>query len=563
MAKRGFLAIVLHSHLPYVIGHGTWPHGTEWLYEAASETYIPLYKITKRLLNEGLRAGFTVGITPVLAEQLKDDRFKSGFPEYLKNKIESARDDEKYFSSSGHLQKAKLAYMWASYYEDILKIFNEINEDIPQAFAHLQEEGAIEIITSGATHGYFPLISRDESIRGQVLEGRRTTEKIFGKKPKGIWPPELAYRPSYNWKPPVGGKERMRKGLEEIYKEEGIEYFLIDHHLLKGGKAIGTYLSLFEGLKILWDRFKSQYKELEVKETTPLRPYFVVSTGKHKGAATFTREPQTALQVWSRDTGYPGDFAYLEFHKKHFPGGHRYWRITGRNVDLAEKDEYRPDWAEKALEAHSSHFVSLLQQIIWESEVEDGIIVAPYDAELFGHWWFEGPEWLYRVVKKLNDAGNIESITLGEYHDRFPPEIAISIPEGSWGEGGFHWVWLNEWTEWTWKRIYEMEDIFFDLMGEYKNSDVGFKRIMKQFARELLLLQSSDWQFLITTWSARDYAENRFAEHYDYCKNLGRIARGYLSSKKLKDEDKEYLEKLEKMDNLFEDVEPVEWTKGG
>jgi len=195
--------------------------------------------------------------------------------------------------------------------------------------------------------------------------------------------------------------------------------------------------------------------------------------------------------------------------------------------------------------------------------VEDGIIVAPYDAELFGHWWFEGPEWLYRVVKKLNDAGNIESITLGEYHDRFPPEIAISIPEGSWGEGGFHWVWLNEWTEWTWKRIYEMEDIFFDLMGEYKNSNAGFKRIMKQFARELLLLQSSDWQFLITTWSARDYAENRFAEHYDYCKNLGRIARGYLSSKKLKDEDKEYLEKLEKMDNLFEDVEPVEWTKGG
>lgn len=561
MNKKAYVAFVLHSHLPYVLGHGTWPHGSEWLYEAASETYIPLYRVIKQLLEEGIQAKITIGLTPVLSEQLIDNRFKEGFKAYVNSKIQSAIADEKHFSLAGNALQAKTAKMWIDFYTQVLEIFRELGEDITKGFKYLQDNGAIEIITSGATHGYAPLLSRDESIRAQVKEGKRSYVSIYQKQPHGIWPPELAYRPAYAWKKPFGEEPAyQRKGVEEFYFDEDIKYFLIDAHLLKGGKPIGTYLSLFEGLKVLWERFKEHYKELEKIKRTPYSLYYAVSEHSKKPVAFFTRDPKTALQVWSKDWGYPGDPAYLEFHKKHFPGGHRYWRISDANKDLATKAPYDPDMARIPIETQSSHFVSVLEEAGASAEGENPVIVSPYDAELYGHWWFEGPLWLYNVIKKIHNSPSIETSTLGEYYDKYPPELTINLPEGSWGEGGFHWVWLNEWTEWTWKLIYETEDRFFSLLPYYNKSPL-ITRILKQFAKELLLLESSDWQFLITTWSARDYAEERVNEHYNYAKTLGEMVDIAMRSGNIDETNSKFLTDLEQRDRLFGNINPEEWKE--
>ena len=547
--ERKAFAIVLHSHLPWVLSHGVWPHGAEWLFEAASETYIPLIQVVRKLASEGLPANITVGLTPILVEQLADDEFKSSFVDYLRSKIESAQGDVEHFEREGFHQRAKVARMWVDFFTDKLEFFDSIGRDLVGEFRRLQDEGLIEIITSAATHGYLPLLGRDECVKAQVEIGVAAYEQRFGRRPKGIWPPELAYRPRYRWKPPVGSiPEFERAGVEEFYHDAGIRYFIVDQHLLKGGKPIGTYLSLFEGLKLLWEQFKSEY-EFKGRELSPYQPYLAASHGSTKMVAFFTRDPQTALQVWSRDWGYPGDPNYLEFHKRHFPSGHKYWRVTDSKADLADKAEYDPESVNGPLNAQSDHFVQLVNRLAAE---HDGIVVAPYDTELFGHWWFEGPRWLYLVLKKLHKS-QVKPVKLGDYLDAFPPEDVIALPEGSWGEGGFHWVWLNEWTSWTWEKIYDAEVRTINIL---KSKGID-RSLLQQILRELLLLESSDWQFLITTWSARDYAEIRFSEHYEAIDRLLKI----VENDKLTPEDLTFIEDLAKKDRIFGRlIEPKFWN---
>ncbi len=550
MDRKAF-GLVLHSHLPWVLSHGVWPHGAEWLFEAAAETYIPLLKVFNRLLGEGIQPNVTVGLTPVLVEQLSDEEFKSEFRGYLKAKRGSALEDMREFEKSGLAGRAKVARMWVEFYEDVAEFFDAINHDIVGEFRRLQDAGAIEIITSAATHGYLPLLGLDECVRAQVEVGVRNYRRVFGRDPVGIWPPELAYRPAYRWKAPVGDYPEIdRVGVEEIYHDAGIKYFIVDKHLLMGGKAIGTYLSLFEGLRALWERAQKEAGFTD-RPLSPYQPYFAASGNSQKPVAFFTRDPETASRVWSRDLGYPGDPAYLEFHKRHFPGGHKYWRVTDSKLDLAEKAEYVPEMVEGPLEAQSSHFVELVNATATR---ENGIVVAPFDTELFGHWWFEGPEWLYRVIKKLNsENSDVRPVKLRDYLEAFPPDEVVSLPEGSWGEGGFHWVWLNEWTEWTWERIYEMEHRVVSLIKSGREID---GELMEQILKELLLLESSDWQFLITTWSARDYAENRFSEHYEMLKKLLQIAEDGM------DEDgRRYLHSVRSRDRLFPGVVSPELWK--
>ncbi len=555
--KRGYFAFVFHSHLPYVLRHGIWPHGAEWLYEAASETYIPLLRVFYDLLAEGISPKVTLGITPVLGEQLADPEFKEGLRNYMVSKMEAAEADIREWREKGFNGRARVAERWREFYRSGIEFFDSWNSDLIAAIRELYHGGHIEVITSAATHGYLPLLKRDESIRAQIRQGIRTHRRLFGRDPVGIWPPELAYRPAYRWATPFGGEPYDRKGLEEFYFEEGLKYFLVDAHLLKGGRAIGTYLSLFEGLRALWERFEKEYRELEERERSPHYPYYASSGSEPKPVAFFTRDTQTALQVWSREWGYPGDPAYLEFHKKHFPGGHRYWRVTDPKADLAEKEDYDPDLVEIPLNNQSDHFVGLIHGIIASEKAgsKPPVVVAPYDAELFGHWWFEGPRWVYLVLKKLSLSGEVESITLGEYLEKFPPEEVLSLPEGSWGEGGFHWVWLNEWTEWTWKHIYQAEDRILEIL---KNRPE--RAYAELLIKELFLLQSSDWQFLITTWSARDYAERRFSEHFEDFNRISSIIEKSFRGEEITAEDLRYLEEIRNRDRLFPDADPGDFT---
>jgi 1,4-alpha-glucan branching enzyme len=566
---KGRFTLVLHSHLPYVLSHGRWPHGADWLNEAAAECYIPLLRVFNRLLDEGIVPKISIGLTPVLCEQLASPSFEEEFSGYLAARIEAAAVDEEAFAKQGETELASLATMWKEYYSAVRDDYTgRFGKDLLAAFKKLQDQGAIEIITCAATHGYLPLLGSDRSVAAQVKTGVETYKKHFDRQPAGIWLPECAYRPSYRWSYPVEnvGEPYERLGVEEVLFDNGLAYFIVDHHLLEGGKAVGVYADRFDALKKLWGAFADQYTQIDREPKNPGKAYFVASRpDQEKTTAVLVRDPKTGAQVWSGESGYPGDGAYLEFHKKHFPGGNRYWRVTSSKADLGDKKVYDPAAVENRIKENAGHFKDVVKSILLDHHKElgePGLLCAPFDAELFGHWWFEGPEFLYWTLKWIHEDPEIEAATGEEQLQIQPPREVITLPEGSWGEGGYHFIWLNEWTEWSWKHIYKAENRFEERLGSVDwKSDEGAKRILTQMARELLLLQGSDWQFLISTWSARDYAENRLSFHSDAFTGLDELLGRTLDSGALNEKDRAYLEGLEERDSPFADLDLAWWGK--
>ena len=569
---KGYFTFVLHSHLPYVISHGQWPHGMDWLNEAAAETYLPLIEVFQQVAAAGRdNIGVTIGVTPVLAEQLADERFKASFVTYLGQKIVSAEENRVEFERVGDSYKASLAANWRDFYSRTRDSFaGPLEGDIPGALRKLQDEGKIEIITCAATHGYLPLLGRDECIKAQLMQGKATYRRHFGRDPVGTWLPECAYRPSYDWISPLAEegygpvKPIRRKGIEQLVSEAGIRYFIIDSHLLKGGKAIGVYMDRFEALQRLWKQFEQSYEPRpEDTEYTPYMPYLVGDISHQDPVAFYTRDPKSGLQVWSGEWGYPGDGMFLDFHKKHYPGGHRYWRVTSAKADLADKQVYEPQRVPGIMDSQSSHFVSLLEEIIGQyhsATGRNGMITAPYDTELFGHWWFEGPGWLGRVLEKLRASSVVNPSSCGAFLDQARPKTVVGLPEGSWGEGGFHYIWLNDWTKWTWRHVYEAEDKMCAVAGKLtEGTTEQIYRVACQLGRELLLLESSDWQFLISTWSARDYAEARVVRHWENFMRLHQMIGRLEQQGSTDDADWHFLEQCEESDRIFSDLKPSLW----
>jgi 1,4-alpha-glucan branching enzyme len=540
----------------------------DWLSEATAETYLRIIKIIRELIDEGVKPHLTMDISPVLAEQLADDSFKEEFVEYLNQKIDAARQDSEEFHKYDQKNMLKMSHIWEEFYQDLLDRFNSIGQDIIGEFKRLQDGDYLEIITCGATHGYMPLLSRDESIQAQVKAAVKSHRRHFGKAPRGIWLPECAYRPAYRWKKPVdvGGDTEPypRKGVDEFLSENGIEYFIIDTALLKGGKSAGVYIDRFKSLKVLWDQMEKEYQPREEeKEKSPRNIYLVSSApeGK-KPVSVFTRDSETGLLVWSGEHGYPGDGNYLDFHKKRFPGGHRYWAVTSNDADLADKLEYDRQSAMSRVPENASHYAGVIKGLLkshYDQTGKAGILTAPYDAELFGHWWFEGPLFLKEVLRHLAADDDIEFTSLSDHLDREKPIDIVQLPEGSWGQGGYHYIWLNQWTDWTWKHIYPCEDRMVELASKYKDSDNGLLLdIVKQAARELMLMSASDWQFLISTWSARDYAELRLSEHYSDFNKLAEMAEKVASGKELSSGERAFFDDCQARDRLFADIE-LDW----
>ncbi len=565
MAERlGYFALVLHTHIPYVLAHGRWPHGMDWLSEATVESYIPLLDTFRKLAERGIPPKVTFSITPITCEQLADPSFPDELKSYLQHKISLCHEAEKEWRKQGEEEMAKLVKMWEDFFGRTLEKFEELRGDLIGELRNLQEAGQIEIMTSAATHGYLPLLLLDESVQTQVRLGVSAHRHHFHRQPRGMWLPECAYRSRYEWKAPLIDYKYLRKGVEEFLSEEGLQYFIIDTHLLKGGKVTGVYLERFEALKALWERVEKVERPEEIHRH-PYRPYLVNSSGEPKRpVGVFVRDPETGLQVWSGQVGYPGDGYYLEFHKKHFPSGLRFWRVTDPKADLGAKEVYIPEKAEERIEEHSLHFLTLLKKVLgnFKRETgEKGIIVAPYDTELFGHWWFEGPKFLRRVIERIAEDEEIEMITCGDYLERYPADMMVSLPEGSWGEGGFHWIWLNEWTEWTWRYVYQAEMEMKELARRAMGKGERVRRVLNQMARELLLLQASDWQFLISTWAARDYGEMRVAEHYNSFLRLSQMLKELLAGEEPEPPAWQYLTYCEQRDRPFPYIDPFSFAE--
>jgi 1,4-alpha-glucan branching enzyme len=530
------------------------------LSEVTIGCYLPLLEQLETLRAQGVRAPITINLSPILCEQLAHPVYRSEIEAFLQQRLESVLENRTHFERAGESALADLTRYWEEVYRHTLDQFNACDGDLVGAFHRLADAGAVELITSAATHGYLPLLGREESIDLQLRVGRATHLRHFGSAPRGVWLPECGYRPRYEWTPPAGPLKgrvrRRRRGIEEFLASHGLAFFITDAHLLRGGEPLSPYRDYYPALRAVGAGAEHPAYH---RDRSPYRQYVVASRGGAGDAVAFSRDPVTTLQVWSREAGYPGEGSYLEFHKKHFPGGIRYWRVTDPKSDLGAKEIYDPDAAIAGARAHAAHFVRLVAEALSAEAARSSQPVAacnPFDTELFGHWWFEGPEFVREVLARLPQEG-VGLDTLGGYLEQQQPSEAITLLEGSWGEGGDHRVWLNRDTEWTWDMAYSAEEEFWTLASGVPWAHRPFlERTLAQLARELLLLQASDWQFLITTWAARNYAETRFAEHYAHFTRLAQVFRRVAEGQEPQGDDEVFLGERESQDFAFPNILP-------
>ncbi len=525
--KIGAFAFVLHAHIPYCRSAGRWPHGEEWIHEAVLGTYIPLLIALYDLKEENCPFKLTLDITPVLMEQLSDSLVIDHIEEYLVDKVNRAQSDVCRFEKAGEGHLLYLARFYLDRYQQILEAFrNRFHKDIILAFKKLQDEGYLEIATSAATHAYLPLLERDSSIYAQILTGIETYRHHFKSNPKSFWLPECGYRPSYYTE--TTGKRYLKPGLEYYLSQMGINCFFAETHTIEGGQPIGKAQEQVLGpYSNIPKRYVLPFVPYgESTQKTTYLPYWVNSPD----IAVIGRNNQTSRQVWSAEWGYPGDFNYREFHKRDGISGLQYWKVTGLNVDLALKDHYDPYWATKRVEEHSKHYAGLVESLLldyYQTNGKFGIVSSAYDTELFGHWWFEGVDWLKQVLLILARSEVVELTTAHEFIAQHPPQETVSLPESSWGMNGGHFVWENADNYWMLPIIQSAAMKMEQLTEAYPHATGFLEQVLNQAARELLLLQSSDWAFLITTGQAKEYAIARFGYYSDPDHYEGHAGRFY------------------------------------
>ncbi|HEY3874645.1 MAG TPA: 1,4-alpha-glucan branching protein domain-containing protein, partial [Candidatus Kapabacteria bacterium] len=572
----GSFTFILHTHLPYVLHHGKWPHGSDWLSEAVAECYLPILDTLERLSDEGIEPRISMDFSPINLEQLADPDFEGIFAAYCEEKITAAEKDYLYFKQNKEEHLIPMAEYWREFYSNAkTAFFDKYNGNVVTGFRKLAESGVLDAMTCGATHGYFPLLLRDDNIRGQIECATHTHEKHFGKRPRGIWLPECGYRPRYEWTSIVGPDSyrqtsEMRAGVEELVSEAGLEYFVVDGALTRGGMTVPAYQPL---AKKLHEKFLEEFGQRgePQPEADPNRSltdiYWVgkKQNGSSYPVAIFSRDPQSSSRVWSAELGYPGAGVYLDFHKKHHNSGLRYWSVTGAGTDLGDKQPYVPYRTEWQLDWDADDFVSLVQK-----ELEDhasahgypGMLAAPFDTELFGHWWAEGPRFLEKVMRRIAASEKVQLTDCAEALDTYSePRTTIALPEGSWGEGGHHFVWANHEVAWMWDTIYPLEDRFLNIVHRFlgEGIDVTLRWILEQSARELLLLESSDWPFVISTQGAIEYSKKRFAEHAELLTGLLDMAERYEGTLTTADEKLLYASSIK--DSPFREIDLHWWEK--
>jgi len=519
---RGYLALILHAHLPFV-RHPEHAHFLEedWLFEAITETYVPLLELFERLETEGVPFRIAMSLTPPLVAMLRDPLLGERYLQHL-DRLTALADRE--------LERTKdqpdLHRVVELYHERFTRTRERYvgrwGGDLVGSFGALQDRGCLEIIACAATHGFLPLLQpAPETVRAQIRIGCDEYRRAFGRDPRGIWLPECAYAP----------------GIDQLLREANVRWFVLDAHGLLLGQPRPRH-GIFA-------------------------PVFTPS-----GPAAFARDRESSRQVWSAEEGYPGDPAYRDFYRDigfdlsmeylrpFLPDGMRrftglkYHRITGRD---GHKEVYRRDWALGAVEAHARHFVeSRRAQVAGLAGAlpDPPLILSPFDAELFGHWWFEGPEFLEQVLRLC--AGDPDPLALRTPEDylRAHPRQQVCAPGvSSWGNRGYWEVWLDDCNAWIYPHLHECGRRMVRAARNGPGTDAAAgERYLRQMARELLLAQSSDWAFLMKTGTAAGYAEARTRSHIERFLGLAEQFERGASPGAL-------LETCESSDNLFPEID--------
>ncbi|MCD6121064.1 MAG: DUF1957 domain-containing protein [Spirochaetales bacterium] len=515
----GYISIVLNAHLPY-IRHPERETTIEesWYFEALLETYIPMLRAFMKLQKEKVPFKVTLSISPTLSEMLSDSLLTERFVAYMENKIKlTERELDRTKNNPEFFRLSTL------YFNETKRAFKEYTDlysyDILKPLRELENSGYIEIITTGATHAFFPLLSVvKKSVEAQVEVAVKTHKRHFDKAPKGIWLPECGYS----------------EGIEYILEENGISYFFLDSHGLLFGDKKPKY---------------GVYAPVNCKN----------------GVAAFGRDATSAHAVWSDNEGYPADPLYRdtyedigfnlpkEYLKPYLYVDDERWttgiKYFSKNKN-GERKIYNPEEAYKKMLEHADNFIYRRKKQLGElKELMDRepLVVCPYDAELFGHWWYEGIDWLENVVRKAAKEDSVKLVTPSAYLDKYQQNQVLSPSFSSWGNKGYSEVWLGKKNDWIYRHLHRMTERMSELADRFPNSSKLKKRALNQAAREVLLAQSSDWAFMMKMDTDTAYAIRRIKEHIY---NFNRI---YFSLITGKIEDV-WLSSLEYKNRVFPDI---------
>lgn len=518
---KGYVSIVLHSHMPFV-RHPEIDDAMEerWLFEAISECYIPLIDVYDNLIKDNIKFQITMSITPTLMSMLQDEYLQRRYLEYLNKSIELSEKEIVRTNSNSELNRLSLFYN--DRFNKLLTIYKQYDYNLMNAFKKFDKLGYLEIITCAATHGLLPLLTiNQETVKAQIATGVQSYIDCIGHAPKGIWLPECAY--SYS--------------LDSILKEFGIQYFISENKAVLNGSPkpkYGTHAPI----------------------STP------------NGICAFARDMESSYQVWSNFTGYPGDFNYREFYRDigyelpneyikpyinksgiRLDTGIKYYKITGKTDD---KEYYNRENALIKVKEHADHFASSRHnQIDYISKhmEQPPIITCPYDTELFGHWWFEGPDFIDNFIRRSSENWtNYSLITPSQYLDKYPIVQCSSPNPSSWGENGDFSVWINPSNHWIYRELHKCAEAMIRLANTYSSPTDTQRRALNQAARELMLAESSDWPFIIKNNTTVEYAVKRVNTHLERFNKLYEdITKDSIDIK--------YVASLEELDNIFKNID--------
>ena len=521
---NGYLCLVLHAHLPFV----RHPERSEfleedWLHEAITETYLPILEICDELWHDNIDFRLTVSLSPTLVAMLVDPHHQERYRAKLISLVRLAEDESQ--RRDGPIREL------AVYYRDLfrrrLAQFDKLGGDLVAHFRTYEERGRLELMTCAATHGFLPLMQDNPSaVRGQIGTAIAEHERHIGRRPRGIWLPECGYF----------------HDLDSVLADHGINFFIGETHC--------------------------------IEHATP-RPVYGIHAPIYtpRGVAAFARDRLSSSQVWSAEGGYPGHEAYREFyrdlgfdgefeHLKEYvqPNGHRknvgikYHRVTGKTE---HKDLYDPAYAKQIAADHATHFVRSRSEQVQQLQQRMGrppVVVAPYDAELFGHWWFEGPDFLNVVLRQAAcDYKELTPCTPSEYLESEPTQQVCTPHMSTWGEGGYASVWLNFDNDWIYYHLLGMAHDLTELI--HQATTPYEQRVARQAARELLLAQASDWAFIMKNKTSVEYAVRRTKDHILRFNALAEMLRGTRPI------DMQLLAQIETRDRIFPKLDLNAWKK--
>jgi 1,4-alpha-glucan branching enzyme len=518
----GDLALVLHAHLPYVRSGEPGSLEEDWYFQALQECYLPLVQVLEAAAaNPDSDPRLTLGLSPTLLTLLSDRALNRRFIPWLEQRRALLAEAAAPYAAAAAALDAQLA--------GVIAQFRAWEGNLLPRFRSLQQAGVLDLITCAATHGYLPLL-RDtpEAVHAQLITAVREHQRLLGERPMGIWLPECAYY----------------EGLDQAMAQCGLRYSLLDGHGLLHAlprPRYGVYAP-------------------------------ICSPG---GVAFFGRDSASTLPVWSASQGYPGDGAYREFHRdlgwdlpeerlqaagilSRRPLGLKLHRVTAQASSLDGKQPYDPEGAAVRVGEHAQAYLegrAAQLESLANTIGREPLLVAPFDAELFGHWWFEGPRFLAELFRRGPAAGVRFTHLRGVLARDQVLQVCGPSPS-SWGQGGYHDYWLNDTNAWVvaeWQRASRA-------MVRRVNRGVASaeqRRWLTQAGRELLLAQSSDWSFILRAGTTTELARERIHRHLDrFWRLLDALEQGTSLPRG-------WLQALERDDGLFPALNAADWASRG